>query len=77
MRRQLDETSIYDEDRCHIRTGNGAENFSTLRRFAIAVVRCHNCEFAPVLQRLAGNSRLMLDCLCLTANTNRHLAQAA
>lgn len=32
--------------RCRIRTGNGIENFSTLRRFAIAAVRRHNVEVA-------------------------------
>ena len=56
MHPQLDETSTYNEDRCRIRTGNGAENFSILRRFAIAVVRRHNCELAPVLRHLRAIS---------------------
>ena len=77
MHRQIDETSTYDEDRCRIRTGNGAENFSTLRRFAIAVVRRHNDSFAPVLRRLMRDSRLMLDYLCLTANTNRRKSRCS
>ena len=62
----------YDEDRGRIRTGNGPENVTRLRRFALALLRSFQKpgQYIPEMMRqLARRSRQVLDYLKLTANS--------
>lgn len=77
VHRILDEANNWNEDRCRIRTGYGAENMTALRRLAIAIIRRHQRAVAPTLRKLRSDSRTLLDYLGLTANTRRRVAVAA
>ena len=62
----------WDEDRCTIRTEHGPENITSLRRFAIGVIRSKSRDtVAATIQRLARNVRLVFDYLRMTDNS-RH-----
>lgn len=62
----------WDEDRCTVRTGHGPTNLTTLRRFAIGVIKAKSRDtVAATLQRLARNVRLMFDYLGMTENSRR------
>lgn len=63
----------YDEDRGRIRTGNGPENITCLRRFAVGVLKSFqkpNQSIAQMMRQLAARSRTVLDYLRMTANSN-------
>lgn len=74
VHRILDEANNWNEDKCRIRTGHGAENMTALRRLAIAIIRRRQSAVAPTLRKLRSDSRLLLDYLGLTANTRRKAA---
>jgi hypothetical protein len=60
----------YDEDRSRIRTGNGPENVTRLRRFAIGVIKSKGARsVAQKMRELSFNTRLVLDCLRMTKNS--------
>ena len=60
----------YDEDRSRIRTGNGPENISRLRRFAISIIKLKGARnVAQEMRRLSRNVRLVLDHLRMTKNS--------
>ena len=62
----------WDEDRCTVRTGHGPTNLTTLRRFAIGVIKAKSRDtVAATLQRLARNIRLVFDYLGMTENSRR------
>ncbi len=59
----------WDEDRCTVRAGQGPENLTALRRFAIGLIRSKSRDtVASTLQRLARTPRMVLDYLRLSAN---------
>ena len=69
----------YDEDRSRIRTGNGPENVTRLRRFAVGVLKSFqkpHQSIAQMMRQLAFSPRRVLDYLRLTANS-RGWARAA
>ena len=52
----------YDEDRSRIRTGNGPENITRLRRFAISIIKLKGARsVAQEMRQLSRNVRLVLD----------------
>jgi predicted transposase YbfD/YdcC len=60
----------YDEDRSRIRTGNGPENMTCLRRLAISIIKSKNVSsVAQKMRQLSFNTRAVLDYLKLTKNT--------
>lgn len=61
----------YDEDRSRIRTGHGPENVSRLRRFAIGLIKSKSLRSsaAQTMQRLHRNTRMVLDYLKMTKNS--------
>lgn len=61
----------YDEDRSRIRTGHGPENVSRLRRFAIGLIKSKGLRssVAQTMQRLHRNTRIVLDYLKMTKNS--------
>jgi predicted transposase YbfD/YdcC len=60
----------YDEDRSRIRTGNGPENISRLRRFAISIIKLKGARsVAQEMRQLSRNVRLVLDHLRMTKNS--------
>ena len=59
----------WDEDRSRIRTGNGPENTTRLRRFAIGLIKARGLEVAQTLRKLNRNVRCVFDFLKMTANT--------
>jgi hypothetical protein len=60
----------YDEDRSRIRTGNGPENVTRLRRFAIGVIKSKGVRsVAQKMRELSFNARLVLDYLRMTKNS--------
>ena len=62
----------WDEDRCTTRTGHGPTNITTLRRFAIGVIKAKSRDtVAATIQRLARNVRLVFDDLRMTENSRR------
>ncbi len=62
----------WDEDRCTTRTGHGPANITTLRRFAIGVIKAKSRDtVAATIQRLARNVRLVFDYLRMTENSRR------
>src|SRR3989338_1464287 len=64
----------YDEDRCRIRTGYGPENISRLRRFAIGGSKTKGeRSVAQKMRQLNRNSRLVFDCLRMTATSRTAL----
>jgi len=61
----------WDEDRCTVRTGHGPENMTRLRRFAIGLIKSKSPDsVAATLRRLARNTRIVLDYLRMTGNSN-------
>ncbi len=61
----------YHEDRSRIRTGNGPENITRLRRFAISIIKSKGVRsVAQKMRQLALNVRLVFDYLRMTANSN-------
>lgn len=62
----------YDEDRCRIRTLNGPENVSCLRRLAIGIIkRVSSKGVAETTRKLAMNTRLVFDYLKMTKNSTQ------
>lgn len=60
----------YDEDRSRIRTQNGPENMTRLRRFATGVIKSKGVRsVAQQMRILYGNVRLVFDYLRMTRNT--------
>jgi predicted transposase YbfD/YdcC len=60
----------YDEDRCRIKTGNGPENMTCLRRLAISIIKSKNVSsVAQKMRQLSFNTRAVLDYLKITKNT--------
>lgn len=60
----------YDEDRSRIRTGNGPENVTRLRRFAIGVIKSKGVRsVAQKMRELTLNVRLVFDYLRMTENS--------
>lgn len=60
----------YDEDRSRIRTGNGPENITRLRRFAISIIKLKGARsVAQEMRQLSRNVRLVLDYLRMTKNS--------
>ncbi|MEW6261736.1 MAG: ISAs1 family transposase [Thermodesulfobacteriota bacterium] len=41
----------YDEDRCRIRKGNGAQTMASLRNLSISILRLAGAHFIPTAQR--------------------------
>ncbi|PKM36283.1 MAG: hypothetical protein CVV06_11860 [Gammaproteobacteria bacterium HGW-Gammaproteobacteria-10] len=67
----------YDEDRCRIRTGNGPENVTRLRRFAVGLLKSYTngmTSVAEKMRQLGRNTRLVLDYLRMTENSTRQCA---
>ena len=60
----------YDEDRSRIRTGNGPENITRLRRFAVSIIKLKGARsVAQEMRQLSRNVRLVLDHLRMTKNS--------
>lgn len=60
----------YDEDRSRIRAGNGPENITRLRRFAISIIKLKGARsVAQEMRHLSRNVRLVLDHLRMTKNS--------
>jgi predicted transposase YbfD/YdcC len=60
----------YDEDRSRIRAGNGPENITRLRRFAISIIKLKGARsVAQEMRQLSRNVRLVLDHLRMTKNS--------
>lgn len=60
----------YDEDRCRIRTGNGPENITRLRRFAVGIIKSKEiCSAAQKMRQLILNIRAVFDYLKMTRNS--------
>lgn len=62
----------YDEDRSRIRTGNGPENISRLRRFAIGILKSFqkpSQSIAELMRMLSFNVRRVFDYLRMTKNS--------
>jgi predicted transposase YbfD/YdcC len=64
----------YDEDRSRISKGNGPENMTRLRRFAVGVIKMFTkgkTSVAEKMQQLHRNIRLVFDYLRMTQNSTR------
>lgn len=60
----------FDEDRSRIRTGNGPENMTRLRRFAITILKLRGAKnIAQKMRELTLNIRLVFDYLRMTKNS--------
>lgn len=62
----------YDEDRSRIRTGNGPENITRLRRFAVGLLKSFQKprqSIAHMMRKLAARPRIAFDYLRMTANS--------
>lgn len=60
----------YDEDRSRIRTGNGPENITRLRRFAIGIIKAKGVRsVAQKMRQLTQNVRAVFDYLRMTQNS--------
>ena len=60
----------YDEDRCRIRTGNGPEVISGIRRFAISLIKSKNVSsVAQKMKQLNRNIRSVFDYLRMIKNS--------
>lgn len=60
----------YDEDRCRIRTGQGPENITRLRRFAIGVIKSTSSKgVTETMRKLTMNLRMVFDYLKMTKNS--------
>lgn len=63
----------WDEDRCRIRSGQGPENTTALRRFAAGIIRRRSKDsVSATIQRLGRNVRLVFDYLRMTENSRPH-----
>lgn len=62
----------YDEDRSQIRTGNGPENITRLRRFAISLLKKRQRKetMPEMMKKLLLNTRAVFDYLKMTGNSN-------
>ena len=58
----------FEEDRRRIRTGNGPETMTRLRRFAIGLIKARGLGVAETMRNLAGKPRRGLDFLKMTNN---------
>ncbi|WP_201224455.1 hypothetical protein [Halochromatium roseum] len=68
----------WDEDRCTIRTGQGPENISRLRRFATGLIQAKsNDSVSATIDKLARKVRRVFDDLRMTAKSNPRAAQTA
>lgn len=60
----------YDEDRSRIRTGNGPENVTRLRRFAIGIIKAKGVRsVAQKMRQLTQDVRAVFDYLRMTKNS--------
>jgi len=60
----------YDEDRSRIRTGNGPENMTRFRRFAVGIIKSKGVRsVAQKMRQLTRNTRLVFDYLQMTINS--------
>ena len=60
----------YDEDRGRIRIGNGPENVTRLRRFAVGLIKSKGARsVAEKMRELSWNVRAVLDYLKMTKNS--------
>jgi hypothetical protein len=60
----------YDEDRSRIRTGNGPENITRLRRFGISIIKSKSVRsVSQKMRQLTRNVRLVFDYLRMTENS--------
>ena len=60
----------YDEDRSRIRTGNGPENITRLRRFAVGIIKAKGVpSVAQKMRQLTQNVRAVFDYLKMTKNS--------
>ena len=60
----------YDEDRSRIRTGNGPENMTRLRRFAVGIIKSKGVRsVAQKMRQLTQNVRTVFDYLRMTKNS--------
>jgi len=67
----------YDEDRSRISKGNGPENMTRLRRFAVGVIKMFakgKTSVAEKMQQLNRNIRLVFDYLRMTQNSTQGLS---
>ncbi len=58
----------FEENRSRIRTGNGPETMTRLRRFAIGLIKGRGRAVAQTMRNLARNPRRVLDFLKMTNN---------
>lgn len=66
----------FDEDRSRISKGNGPENMTRLRRFAVGVIKMFTkgkTSVAEKMQQLNRNIRLVFDYLRMTENSARRV----
>jgi hypothetical protein len=60
----------YNEDRCRIRTGQGHENITQLRRFVVGLIKSKGVVcVAQKIRELVQNTRLVFDYLKMTKNS--------
>lgn len=60
----------YDEDRSRIRTGNGPENVTRLRRFTVGLIKSKGVSnVAQKMRQLHRSARLVFDYLRMTQNS--------
>jgi hypothetical protein len=60
----------YDEDRSRIRTGNGPENITRLRRFGISIIKSKGVRsVSQKMRQLTRDVRLVFDYLRMTENS--------
>jgi predicted transposase YbfD/YdcC len=60
----------YDEDRSRIRTGNGPENITRLRRFSVGIIKNKGVRsVAQKMRQLTQNTRAVFDYLKMTRNS--------
>ncbi len=63
---------IYDEDRCRIAKGNGPENMTRLRRFAVGLLKSKGVKnVSQKVRQLAMTPRAILDYMKMTKNCSR------
>ena len=64
----------WNEDRCTIRKGHGPENITSLRRFAIGLIKSMTKgkdTVASTIEKLARNVRRVFDYLRMTDNSRK------
>ncbi len=67
----------YDEDRCRISKGDGPENITRLRRFAIGLLKSKGVgNVAQKMRQLSFSPRMVFDYLRISVNTHRSSAIA-